>query len=282
MEQFHLPPRSHDLPSLPQGGFDSHAHLDGKPFRQDLPEAIQRARDVGMTGIINVFLGPLRYENGKDMFAAYPEVAFALGVHPCDGHEAPEDYLERMEAAFKSDSRLKALGEIGLDYHWKDCPRPVQEASFKAQLRLARKLDVPVVIHSRDAFADTIKILDAEGFARYPLLWHCFGGDAHEAGIIVGKGWHLSVPGPVTYPKNESLREALKSIPLDRLLIESDCPYLTPQKYRGKRNEPAYCAYTAIAIAEALGLDAGELWKRTGDNTRRFFGLLEQVTPGQV
>lgn len=273
MEQFHLPPAAHELPRLPGGGFDSHAHLDGKSFSRDLPETIQRARDVGMTGIINVFLGPLRYESGKNMFDAYPEVSFSLGVHPCDGHEAPEDYLERMEAAFAGDSRLKALGEIGLDHHWKDCPKPVQEAMFKAQLRLAERLGVPVVIHSRDAFADTMKILDAEGFAGYPLLWHCFGGDADEAAAIVNKGWHVSIPGPVTYPKNESLREAIKSIPPERLLIESDCPYLTPQKYRGKRNEPAYCAYTAIAVAEVLGLEAGELWQRTGDNARRFFGL---------
>ena len=275
MNQFHLPPNNAKdlLPNLSTGGFDSHAHLDGKAFDNDLDATIARARSVGMIGIVNMFLSPSDYESRHQRFAPYPEIYFALGIHPSEGHQAPSDYLQRMEQAFVSNQRLRALGEIGLDYHWKDCPKDVQESVFIDQLHLAKKLNKAVIIHSREAFDETLAILLAQGFAGRSLLWHCFGGNSEQAKILIANGWDISIPGPASYPKNEELRQALHAIPLDRLHIESDCPYLAPQKHRGKRNEPAYCAYTAQVIASSLNMNVQEVWELTGKNSQRFFGI---------
>jgi TatD DNase family protein len=130
-----------------------------------------------------------------------------------------------------------------------------------------------VVIHCRDAELEALALLEGEGFADYPLLWHCFGGNAHMAERIVRNGWHISVPGPVTFPANKALREAVASIPADRLLVETDCPYLSPEPLRGKRNEPANLGYIIAAMAEVRGVPASELWTLCGDNARRFFRL---------
>ena len=178
-----------------------------------------------------------------------------------------------MRGAFAQDARLRAVGEIGLDFYWDDCPPDIQRAAFRAQLAMAREVGRPVVIHSRDAFDDTMLVLEEEGFSGYPLLWHCFGGDAAQAARIVAHGWHVSLPGPVSYPANEPLREAARTLPLDRLLLETDCPYLSPVPYRGKRNEPAYMVFTAQAVAQARGMDVVELWTVAGENARRFFGV---------
>ena len=170
---------------------------------------------------------------------------------------------------------MKKQGEhvMRLDFYWDDQPHDLQRNIFRAQLRLAKQLEKPVVIHSRDAADATIEILEEEECVGYPLLWHCFGADAVLAERIVGNGWYISVPGPVTFPKNEDLRAALHVIPSDRLLLETDCPYLTPAPYRGKRNEPAYLAFTAQCVAEQLGIPAETLWTRCGENAKRFFDL---------
>ena len=259
--------------ALPLAGVDSHAHLDGPEFASDRNEVLARARACGVAAIGNVFLCPDAYEQHKDYFAAYPEVFFLLGIHPCDGQSCTRDCLERIATLFAGDSRLCAVGEIGLDFHWDDCPREIQIQAFRAQLALARKLERPVVLHCREAEAQCLTILEADGFADYPLLWHCFGGDAALASRIVRNGWHISLPGPVTYPANSKLREAASLIPLERLLLETDAPYLAPVPWRGTRNESAYTVFTAHAVAEARGMAVEELWQATGANAARFFGL---------
>ena len=165
------------------------------------------------------------------------------------------------------------MGEIGLDYYWDDCPRDAQHRAFVQQLELARELGKPVVIHCREALHDTLELLEGNGMREYPLLWHCFGGDAALAARIIDNGWHISVPGPVTYPANTAQREALCRIPLDRLHIETDCPYLAPQDWRGRRNEPAFTVFTAACVAAARNLPPADLWEQCGKNTARFFGL---------
>ena len=175
--------------------------------------------------------------------------------------------------AFATEPRLRAVGEIGLDFHWQDCPRELQFKAFAEQLDLARELDVPLVIHCRDAEDDCLMTLEARGFAGYPLLWHCFGGGPALARRILNNGWHISVPGPVTYPANAALREAVALIPADRLLLETDSPYLAPVPWRGRRNEPALTVFTAQTVAEARGVSPEDLWLACGKNARRFFGL---------
>lgn len=258
---------------LPLSGVDSHAHLDSKEFSGDLDAVLAHARQAGVARIGNVFLGPEEYARNRGLFDAHPEVFFLLGLHPCDGQRCTPEALDAMRAAFAADARLRAVGEIGLDFYWDDCPHDVQLEAFIAQLQMARAMEKPVVIHCRDAVDATLAVLESQGFQQYPLLWHCFGGDAAQAGRLVHNGWHVSIPGPVTYPANAALREAARSIPLDRLLLETDCPYLSPLEWRGRRNEPAYTVFTAACIARERDMPTEELWERCGANAIRFFGL---------
>ncbi len=178
-----------------------------------------------------------------------------------------------MRAHFKAEPRLKGVGEIGLDYYWERVPHDVQKDTFIRQLELARELDLPVVIHSRDANEDTVALLVEQGFRDCPVLWHCFGADVDLARSLVHNGWHVSIPGPVTYRKTDELQAAVAHIPLDRLMIETDCPFLTPEPWRGKRNHPALMAFTARRIAEIKGRSVVDIWQMAGDNARAFFGL---------
>lgn len=261
---------------LPRTGVDSHAHLDSEELWPDFEGVLERAAQAGVARIGQVFLGHAAYAARHERMAAHPELFFILGVHPSDGLELSRREEEEWKALaldFENDQRLRAVGEIGLDYHWPDCPPEVQKRLFRAQLGLARDLNRPVVIHSRDAFADTLALLDEEGFAGRPLLWHCFGGDSAAAGAILERGWHISVPGPVSYPANSALREALRLIPPERLLLETDCPFLAPVPWRGTHNEPALAVFTARVVALERGEDLAGLWTRCGRNALRFFGL---------
>lgn len=263
-----------DTLGLPLTGADSHAHLDSEGIIEQLDAVLTRAREAGVAHIGQVFLGPAAYTAAREQMAAYPELFFLMGIHPCDARECTGTVMQAMREAFRADSRLRAVGEIGLDFYWKDCPPLIQEDVFRMQLGLARELDLPVVIHSRDAAQDSLRILEAEGFAGRPLLWHCFSGDAvGHLDRLLENGWHISIPGPVTYAANVELREALKRIPADRLLVETDCPYLAPVPWRGKPNEPALVAFTAAAVAACRGTSPEALWTLCGNNTLRFFGL---------
>jgi TatD DNase family protein len=179
-----------------------------------------------------------------------------------------------MRVLFKQDPRLKGVGEIGLDYYWERVPHDVQQRAFVRQIELARELSLPIIIHSRDANDDAVDILEAEGFRDYPLLWHCFGAGMDLAERLVANGWHISIPGPVTFRKNsEDVQAAVARIPFDRLLLETDCPYLAPEPWRGKRNHPALSVFTARRVAQIKGRPLEDVWRMAGDNARRFFGL---------
>jgi Mg-dependent DNase len=268
---------------LPPGGADSHAHLDGlvekartdEERKEKLEAVMDLALGSGVSTIGQVFLSPEALERGRGWFDAWPQVFFLLGIHPNEAMQLTGQTLAAMRSWFAREPRLKAVGEIGLDLYWDDCPLVVQEEAFRLQLALAKEVKLPVVIHSREAAEPTLNILEAEGLAGHPLLWHCFGGDDAIAVLdrLLANGWHISVPGPVTYPANTALREAVGRIPHDRLLLETDCPYLTPLPWRGKPNQPAFTAFTAQTVAACLGMEVAELWALCGANTRRFFGL---------
>ena len=263
---------------LPLAGVETHAHLDMGGLEDEVEAALDRARAAGVARVGQVFLGPDKYRAGQALFADRPEVFFILGMHPHDAAQTTEAVLADMAAIFREDragrGRLRAMGEIGLDFYYPDAPAPeVMLRAFRAQLELARSLDLPVVVHSREAGAESVAALDDMGFADRPVLWHCFGGDRDFARTILDRGWLLSIPGPVTYAKNGDLMEAVRHIPLDRMVLETDCPFLAPEPWRGKRNEPAYLAFTAAKVAELKGLEAAEVWRRTAENAAAFFSL---------
>lgn len=258
---------------LPFGGVESHAHINLEAFEGEVGAVIDRARTAGVSHICNVFLGPGAYEDTAGLFADRPEVFFILGVHPHYTEEITQETYDRMTRAFDADPRLKAVGEIGLDYFYNYSPPEVQQQTFRDQLAFARERDLPVVIHSRDAHADSIAILKDMGFRDRPVLWHCFGSGEDLAREIIGLGWHVSIPGTVTFRRNEELRGAVPTIPLERMVLETDCPFLTPEPYRGKRNEPAYIAFTAACVAELRGEPVEKIWLETGRNALEFFGV---------
>lgn len=259
--------------NLPSGGVETHAHLDLEAFEGQVNDVLDRAAACGISRVGQVFLGPDAYDNGRHLFDARPEVFFILGVHPHDAKSWNDDVAERIRTAFAADPRLKAVGEMGLDHYYDYSTPKEQRTAFEAQLALAHNMGKPVVIHSRDALDETFEMLDAFGVEKGKLLWHCFGGDADMAARIVERGWMLSVPGAVTWSKMDALREAVAQVPLDRLVLETDCPFLAPAPWRGKRNEPAFIGFTARGVAQARGMEIEDLWRATAANATRFFGL---------
>jgi len=262
--------------ALPPGGVDTHAHLDADRYEDPL-HVLERARACGVSAVGNVFLGPAAYAADHQRFRV-PGVFFLLGIHPHEAGQVDRESLTAMEAAFREDGRLRAMGEIGLDYHYDFHPRSVQQDALRRQLDLALRLDIPVVIHSREAEEDALAILDAMGFAHRPVLWHCFGLGADWAAEVINRDWILSIPGTVTFPKNHALRAAVAGLPADSFVLETDCPYLAPEPYRGQRNEPALLVFTAREVARLRGEDPALVWQRCGTTARRFFGIEEETS----
>ncbi len=261
---------------LPLCGVDTHAHLDMIPFESELEDILKRSRSAGVFRIGNVFLGPAAYGRNHHLFDAHPEVFFLLGIHPHDASSLGSGDIAAMEAAFKGDSRLRALGEIGLDFYYDHSPRATQQAALQEQLVLARERDLPVVIHSRDADDHVMAILTDMGFKDRAVLWHCFGGGFALAEKILELGWTISIPGTVTFRKNAVLQDAVSGLPLDGRGFEPDCPFRAPEPYRGKQNDPALAAFTAAAVAKIKNLSPQGVGSRCGRNALMFFGLGNQ------
>lgn len=264
--------------NLPPVGVETHAHLDFPDFATDLDQILGRAWQASIAWIGNIFLSTNAYKIHKPMLANKPGLFFTLGVHPHEAMTVDTETLADMADLFRQDETLRAMGEIGLDFYWNRSSRDAQTRAFQDQLALARELDLPVVIHSRDAEEETLRILLDLGFGERPLLWHCFGGGPDLARKILAHDWRVSIPGTVTFPKNTDLREAVAMMPLSRMVLETDCPFLTPHPFRGKRNEPAYLAYTAAEVARVRGEDVEQVWTQCAATAREFFSL----PPGDV
>jgi TatD DNase family protein len=255
---------------------DSHCHLADDTFAADLEDVVRRARDSGIERALVI----LEAGNAKEAAQAerveqlWPDVRFSIGVHPHQAHQFAADPKQAAAAVreqFAATPSARAVGEIGLDYHYDYSPRDVQHAVFRAQLRLALELDRPVVIHTREADEDTIAMLREEGGDRLRGVLHCFTGSAalRDAGLALG--FYISLAGILTFPKAGDLRETARAVPLDRLLTETDSPFLAPVPYRGKRNEPAYVANVVAALADMHQTPAGELARRTAANFHTLF-----------
>ena len=235
---------------------DSHCHLAGEEFAADLDEVIARARNAGIERCLVILAADddEEFTRAQLVINAWPSVRFATGVHPHAAHRfADNAEVAASIVATRLDSvaEARAIGEIGLDYHYDFSPREVQHAVFRAQLRLARARNLPVVIHTREAEDDTLRLIREEGGHELRGVFHCFSGDVDAARrALAGTAFHLSFPGIVTFPKSQALREAAVIVPADRLLIETDSPYLAPVPYRGKRNEPSYVMRVFETVAE--------------------------------
>ncbi len=254
---------------------DSHAHVDGPEFDADRDEVWTRARAVGIRRIvlIGMWRGPGDYGRAIELAAAQPEWLWAtVGIHPHDAAKVTEADWARLEVLASQES-VRAVGETGLDYHYLHSPRDMQRASFERQLALCERLGKPVTVHLREADDDALAILGASGIGkRQGGVIHCFTGDAAAAERYLEFGLHLSFSGIVTFKAAAGLQEAARRTPLDRLLLETDAPFLAPVPHRGKRNEPAYVLETAKKVAELKGLTVAEVAAAALRNTERLFG----------
>ena len=256
---------------------DSHCHIAGDEFRGDLEDVVQRATDAGVSGSLVILAAETDAEcaRASEVVAAWPGVRLAFGVHP---HTASRGGGEVGQAARLVEERIRdatlarAVGEIGLDYHYDLSPRDVQQRVFREQIGLARRLGLPVVLHTREATEDTFRILEEESAAEVGGVFHCFTGDRAMARQAIDAGFYLSLSGIVTFPRATELHEVAKMVPLDRLLVETDSPYLAPVPHRGSRNEPSHVVHVADAVARLRGTTTEAVGQATQDNFDRLFG----------
>ena len=255
---------------------DSHCHLAGEEFEADLRAVVDRAREAGVEGALVILGADDDRECGRAgaVEAAWTGVRFSIGVHP---HAAGAFGASPAAAAERVDTRLdacpaaRAIGEIGLDYHYDFAPRDAQQAVFRMQIALARRRRLPIVIHTREAEEDTFRILHEESAGEAGGVFHCFTGDRAMARRALDAGFHLSLAGIVTFPRADELRDVARLVPLDRLLVETDSPFLAPVPHRGARNEPARVVHVAEAIARARGAGVEDIAAATRENFVRLF-----------
>jgi TatD DNase family protein len=279
---------------------DSHCHIDGREYDADRKDVIARARDAGVSMMLNVGTGDPQsgaFERAVELAENHADIYVAIGVHPHDAKLFDAAAEKRLADLISQSRRVIAWGEIGLDYHYDHSPREVQREVFRRQLRLARSLELPVVIHSREADDDTIAILreelaggsrvshanqvqDARATTNRGGVMHCFGGSLTMAQSGIDVGFYISFAGNLTFKNAEDLREVARQLPLNRLLIETDCPYLTPVPFRGKRNEPARVIETARCLAQLHGADVEEIGRVTTENFARLFQVGDQFEAG--
>jgi len=253
--------------------FDTHAHLHFPEFATDLDAVLERARAAGVRHMVTIGTDVETSRAAIELALQHPDISAAVGVHPHEAAGAGEDALAEIERLARSSPKVVAIGETGLDFFRNLSPRESQERVFRWQLGLSRRVEKPVIVHCRDAHAETLAILAEEDVARTGGIMHCFSGDADVARRVLDLGLMISIAGPVTYPNARALPEVVRLLPKDRLVIETDRPFLPPQGYRGKRNEPSYIAVTAARVAELRGEPLELTAERTTAAARRLFGL---------
>ena len=251
--------------------FDTHAHYDSGAFNADRMEVLASMPEKGVELILNPGCDLETSRTAVSLANAFPFVYAAVGVHPSDC-ETYSDEVEQELRKLAEDPKVKAIGEIGLDYYWEDnAPAEVQKAVFRRQMELARELELPVIIHDREAHRDCLEIVK-----EYPDLkgvYHCYSGSVEDAKTLVKLGWMISFTGVVTYKNARKALEVIRWLPMDRIMIETDSPYLTPEPFRGKRNDSGHVHYVAETIAQVKGMDVEEVVRITTENGKRFFNI---------
>ena len=251
--------------------FDSHAHYDSEQFNEDRDELLNSMENRGVGTILNSGASWDSVTEVVELAQKYPFMYAAVGVHPDEVGELNDERFEYMKAQCKKE-KVVAVGEIGLDYYWDNESHDVQKKWFIKQLELAREMDLPVIIHSRDAAADTLEIMKEHAKGLRGVI-HCFSYSIELAREYVKMGFHIGIGGVVTFKNGRKLKEIAAEIPLDRILLETDCPYLAPVPFRGKRNDSSYISYVAQEIAELKGISYEEVVAKTEQNGKELFRI---------
>lgn len=252
--------------------FDTHVHLNAEQFNDDLQEVIDRAIAEGVTNMVVVGFDELTINKAIELAEKYDFIHASVGWHPVDAIDMTPEHLEWLKE-LASHPKVVALGEMGLDYYWDKSPKEIQKEVFRKQIRLAKEVKLPIIIHNRDATADIVEILKEENAGEVGGIMHCYSGSVETALECIDMNFYISLGGPVTFKNAKKPKEVAESIPLDRLLVETDCPYLTPHPYRGKRNEPAYVKLVAEEIAGLKGVTFEEIAEATTKNAKKLFGI---------
>ncbi|NLA40551.1 MAG: TatD family hydrolase [Smithella sp.] len=254
---------------------DSHAHLEMKEFDPDRSGVIERARAAGVDGIITVGTNPDLSRKALSIARRYENIYSTVGIHPHDAADTDDSSLDALKK-LAQDPKVVAYGEIGLDYFRNLSPRKKQIEMFARQLDLAGELNLPVIIHDREAHDQTLRMVKASGIRSG--VFHCFSGDWAMARQCIDLGFYISVPGVVTFDKSKVLQEVVRQVPIDWILLETDCPYLAPVPHRGRRNEPSFLVHTAQKVAEIKGFAWEDVAKTAAVNTRRLFRIADPAS----
>lgn len=252
--------------------FDTHVHLNAEQFEEDLTEAIKRAQEAGVANMIVVGFDRPTITKAMELVETYDFLYAAVGWHPVDAIDMTDGDLEWIES-LAAHPKVVAIGEMGLDYYWDKSPKEIQMEVFRKQIRLAKRVKLPIIIHNREATADIITILREEEASLVGGIMHCFSGSVETAKECLEMNFYISLGGPVTFKNAKKPKEVAAEVPLDRLLIETDCPYLAPHPFRGKRNEPAYVKLVAEQIASIKQVSVEEVARITTENAKKIFAI---------
>lgn len=252
--------------------FDSHTHLNAEQFQTEIPETVARAAELGVTEMAVVGFDTPTIAKSLELNQAYEGIYSIIGWHPTEAGSYTKEVEDRLQQQLTL-PKVVALGEIGLDYHWMEDPKDVQEKVFRRQIAIAREHKLPISIHMREAIEDTYRILKDEDVRDIGGIMHSYSGDFEWAQRFMDLGMHISFSGVVTFKKALDVQEAATNVPLERLLVETDAPYLAPMPYRGKRNEPGYTRYVVEKIAELRNLPFEEVAAQTRRNAHELFGI---------
>lgn len=256
---------------------DTHVHLNADQYDEDLNEVIDRALENNVTKMIVIGFDRKTIERAMELAEKYEFIYAVVGWHPVDAIDCTDEDLAWIEE-LAAHEKVVAIGETGLDYHWDKSPKGIQQEVFRKQIRLAKKVQLPIIIHNRDATEDVLRILKEEDAQEVGGVMHCFGGSVETARESIAMNFMISLGGPVTFKNAKKPKEVAEAIGLEHLLIETDAPYLAPHPYRGKRNEPSYVPLVAEEIARLKGIPVEEVARATTRNAEQFFKLPENLT----
>jgi len=251
--------------------FDTHAHMDDHAFDADRAELLRNLPEQGIRLLMNPGCSLESSRNASALAQQYDYIYAAVGSHPDAADEVNGAVLEEYRKLCKLNSKIKAIGEIGLDYHYEDIPRQIQLQAFRAQMQLAKELQLPVIVHEREAHEDGMRVV--EEFPEVTGVFHCYSGSAEMAKELVKKGWYIGFTGVLTFKNARKAVETAASIPLDRIVLETDCPYMSPEPFRGKRNDPGRLYRMAEKLAEICGVPLEEIHRITLENGKRLYRM---------